>query len=109
MGFDYKTYTGLGKQTLRGHKQNLVNTRTQKKGTVTQNRKTHTCYECPGVFSGGVGQQGPAPWSGALSVAVLAWDFLKEIVIILITSTLVWSQVKQQGGNTAPPINRKLD
>ena len=26
-----------------------------------------------------------------------------------ITSTIVWSQVKQQGGNTAPPINRKSD
>ena len=29
--------------------------------------------------------------------------------IIFITSTIVWSQIKQQGGNTAPPINRKLD
>ena len=25
-----------------------------------------------------------------------------------ITSAIVWPQVKQQGGNTAPPINRKL-
>ena len=29
--------------------------------------------------------------------------------ISFITSTIVWPQVKQQGGNTAPPINRKLD
>ena len=29
--------------------------------------------------------------------------------IIFITSTIVWPQVKQQGGNTAPPINSKLD
>ena len=35
MGFDYRTYTGLGKQTLGGHKQNLVCTRTQEKGEVT--------------------------------------------------------------------------
>ena len=35
MGFDYRTYTGLGKQTLGGHKQNLVCTRTQEKGAVT--------------------------------------------------------------------------
>ena len=35
MGFDYRTYTGLGKQTLGGHKQNLVGTRTQEKGAVT--------------------------------------------------------------------------
>ena len=35
MGFDYRTSTGLGKQILRGHKQNLVHTRTQEKGAVT--------------------------------------------------------------------------
>ena len=35
MGFDYRTYTGLGKQTLGRHKQNLVHTRTQEKGAVT--------------------------------------------------------------------------
>ena len=35
MGFDYKTSTGLEKQTLGGHKQNLVCTRIQEKGAVT--------------------------------------------------------------------------
>ena len=35
MGFDYRTFTGLGKQTLGGHKQNLVHTSTQEKGAVT--------------------------------------------------------------------------
>ena len=35
MGFDYRGSTGLGKQTLGGHKQNLVCTRTQTKGAVT--------------------------------------------------------------------------
>ena len=30
-----RTYTRLGKQTLRGHKQNLVCTRAQEKGAVT--------------------------------------------------------------------------
>ena len=34
MGFDYRTYTGLRKQTIGGHKQNLVSTRTQEKGAV---------------------------------------------------------------------------
>ena len=34
MGFDYRTYMGLGKQTFGGHKQNLVSTRTQEKGAV---------------------------------------------------------------------------
>ena len=35
MGFDYRTYTGLGKQTLGGHTRSLVCTRTQEKGAVT--------------------------------------------------------------------------
>ena len=47
--------------------------------------------------------------SGALSATVRAQDLLKEVAIIFIISTIVWSQVKQQGGNVAPPINRKLD
>ena len=56
-----------------------------------------------------MGQWWPAAGLGALSVAVHAWDLLKEVTIIFITSTIVWPQVKQQGGNTALPINRKLD
>ena len=35
MGFDYRTCAGLEKQTLGGHKQNLVCTRTQEEGAVT--------------------------------------------------------------------------
>ena len=35
MGFDYRTSTGLGKQTLGEHTQNLVLTSTQEKGAVT--------------------------------------------------------------------------
>ena len=35
-----------------------------------------------------------------------AKDLLKEVTTIFITSTIVWSQVRQKGGNTAPPINR---
>ena len=35
MEFDYRTFTGLGKQTLGGHKQNPVHTKTQEKGAVT--------------------------------------------------------------------------
>ena len=35
MGLDYRIYTELGKQSLGGHKQNLVYTRTQEKGVVT--------------------------------------------------------------------------
>ena len=38
MGFDYRTYTGLGKQTLGEHKQNLVCTRTQMQGAVNSQK-----------------------------------------------------------------------
>ena len=42
----------------------------------------------------------PAAGSKALSAAVPAWGILKEVTIIFITSTIVWPQVKQQGGNS---------
>ena len=61
------------------------------------------------ISSGGMGQQWPAAGLEALSVAVCAWDLWKEVTILFITSTTVWPQVQQQGGNTALPINRKLD
>ena len=35
VGFDYRTYIGLGKQMLWGHKQNFVSTRSQEKREVT--------------------------------------------------------------------------
>ena len=41
-------------------------------------------------------QRWPAAEFGALNVAVPVWDLLKEVTIIFITSTIVWSQVKQQ-------------
>ena len=49
-----------------------------------------------------MGQRWPAAGLGALSAAVHAWGLLKEVAIIFITSTIVWPQVKQQGGNIAP-------
>ena len=45
-------------------------------------------------------------WDGG---GLLQVGALKEVAIIFITSTIVWPQVKQQGGNTALVINRKLD
>ena len=57
--------------------------------------------ECPGVSGRGMGWQCPAAGLGALSVAVHSWELLKEVTIIFITSTIVWPQVQQKGGNTA--------
>ena len=42
----------------------------------------------------GTGWQWPAAGLGALSAAVRAWDLLKEVAIIFITSTIVCHQVK---------------
>ena len=91
-----------GKQTLGGHRQNLVYTRTQKKGAVTtKETDSDLPMSVPGVSGRGVGQWWPAAGLGVLSAAVCAWDLLKEVAIILITSTIVWPQVQQQRGNTA--------
>jgi len=45
-----------------------------------------------------VGQWWPATGLGALRVAVHAWDLLKEVAIIFITSTIVWPQVNNREG-----------
>ena len=48
----------------------------------------------------------PVAGSGALSAAVSAQDLLKEVTIFFISSTVVWSQVKQQGENTRDDCTR---
>ena len=40
---------------------------------------------------------------GALSVTVHAWDLLREVTFIFITSTLVWSQVNSRKGTQLHP------
>ena len=50
-----------------------------------------------------MGQWWPAAGLGVSTVAVHAGDLLKEATIIFITSTVVWSQIKQQGGNRLHP------
>ena len=51
----------------------------------------------------GMGQGWPAAGLGALSVAVHAWDLLKEVTIIFITSTIVWPQVNSREGTQLRP------
>ena len=93
MGSDYRTYPGRGKQTLGGHRQHIVCTRTQEKGAGTpqetdpdlpvsvqeslaevwvsggllQGRDTECSSACMGPFEGGH---------------------------YLLSPTMVWSQVK---------------
>ena len=46
-------------------------------------------HHCPSVL-GGMGCLWPASELGELSVALHAWDLLKEITIIFITSIIIW-------------------
>ena len=49
----------------------------------------------------------PAAGLGTQSVAVHAWDLLREVTIIFITSTLVWSQVNSREGTQLHPSTEK--
>ena len=50
-----------------------------------------------------MGRRWPAAGLGALSVAVYAWDLLKEVSITFITSTIVWPQVNNREGTQPHP------
>ena len=45
-----------------------------------------------------MGQWWPAAGLGAWTVAVQAWDLLRDVTIIFITSSIVWPQVKGREG-----------
>ena len=67
--------------------------------------------ECAGASCGGVGWPRPAAESEALTTAVLVGRCLvlmKEVTITTITPTIVWSQAKLQGENTAPTHQQKI-
>ena len=67
-----------------------------------QNRPRLAC-ECLRVSSGGMGRLWPAAGLGALSIAVPAWDLLKEVTIIFITFTIAWPQVNNREGTQPLP------
>ena len=50
-----------------------------------------------------MGQQWPAAGLGALSIEVSAWDLLKEVTVIFITSTMVWPWVNNREGTQLRP------
>ena len=55
-----------------------------------------------------MGQQWPAAGLGTLSVLVVAWDLLKEVTIIFITSTIVWPQINNRKGMQPNPSTENL-
>ena len=95
----------IGKQALGGHKQNLVHQYPGERSRDPTRECPRLARECPGEV-----------WSAVACCRVGATECSSACTgpseggaIIFITSTIVWPQVKQQGGNTALPINRKLD
>ena len=88
-----------GKWTLGGHNRALC-TRTREEGTAAPQE---TCLWCPGVSGEGMGWWWPAAGLGARTVAVHAWDLLREVTIIFITSTIVWPQINSREGTQLHP------
>ena len=80
MGFDF---TGLGKQTLGGHRQKLVCNWSQKKGEMSSQEIKPDLPVCLGVSGTDVGGQWLAVGSGALNTTVRAQVFLKEVSLTL--------------------------
>ena len=88
---------------IEGHKQNIVHTRTQEKEAVTSQKTDPDLLRHPGISSRSMGQQWIAAGSQAVNAAVPAWDLLKEVTIIFITSTIVWPQVNSREGTQLHP------
>ena len=98
-----RTYIGLGKQILGGHKQNLMHTRIQEKGAETPQETDPdllmSVQEAEVWVGCGLGR-------GSECSKYMPFQGGRHYLHCLHYS---WPQVKQQGGSTAPPINRKLD
>ena len=88
VGFDYRTSTGAGKQTLGRHKQNLCTHGPGERSSDLTGDWPRLAYNCPRVSGRGVGRQWPAAGWRALNITVCAQDLLKEVTIIFITPTL---------------------
>ena len=63
-GDQWDLITGMGKQTLGGHKQNLMPPGTRRKEQTHHKRLIQTSCECSGVSGRGKGRQWPAAGSG---------------------------------------------
>jgi len=73
---ELQDWEGTNFQTLGRHKQNIVCTRTQEKGTLTLQEAVRLVCESPGVLCGGVGQQWAVVGPGTLTTTEELWDML---------------------------------
>ena len=85
-----RTYTGLGNRLLEGTTEACA-PGPRRKEQWPHRRLSRTCLWVsgvgPGVSSEDVGQWWPAAGLGTQTIAVHAWDLLKEVTVIFITST----------------------
>ena len=79
---------GWGNRLLEGTNKTMCPPGPRRKEQWPHKRLTQTCLWVSRSLRGGVGQQWPAAGSGTWSAAVHAWDLLKEVAIIFITSTI---------------------
>ena len=97
-----------GETLLEGTNKTLGAPGPRRKEQWPHKRLTQTCLWVSRSLRHDVGQRWPAAGSGHWGQQCLRGTLWRTKPII-ITSTIVWPQVKQQGGGTALSINRKLD
>ena len=88
------------KQTLGGHKEKLVCTRTQQKGAVTPQE---TDPDLPRSLQQRCGSVVACCRVGGTECSGTCMGLLKEVAIIFITSTIVWPQVNNREGTQLQP------
>ena len=97
----YQNLHRTGKQTLEGHKQNLVCTRTQEKGP--HKRLNQTWPWVSKSLQRRLGLVVASAGLGALSVAMHAWPFWRRLPLSLLPPTIVWPQVNNREGTQHYP------
>ena len=97
-----RTYTGLGNRLSEGTTEPCAPEPRRKEQSPTGDCPGLTC-RCPGVSGGGVGQWWPAAGLEVLSVAVHAWDLLREVTIILIQFSSVLFSHSVLSDSLPPP------
>ena len=98
-----QNYTGLGKQTLRGHKQNLETPGPRREEQWPHKRLTQTCPAVSGTLRQRCGSEVGCCRVRGTEWGSGAWDLLREVTIIFITSTIVWPQVNNRRGTQPHP------
>ena len=119
VGLDYRTSTGPGrKESLGGHKQNLVCTRSGERKSDPKRDLVILNCECPGVSSGAMDQQWPITgpdYNSPGRHSMLTLSLLKEITIGLRPSYREGTESYPLAENwtkdllsMAPPIRTRL-